>query len=235
MDYHAIYNNIVTNAQIRGIGDERHHIIPKSCGGSNHVENLVLLTYREHYICHCLLVRMFAPKTLERKKMIYALWWMSKTRAGYTKVSSHQYAYARSMFVENMPTRQDNHRERFRKKHAAGEYNYDYAKVSVSLKQHLSGLTTEEKLQRMQNSAMKCDPVARGNAISKGKASQFEISTTSGAIYAWTYEDVKGITGYTKSQLRYRIQQCNGLLPDGNTVKYSIRYTGNDSRKQQRT
>lgn len=34
---------------------ELHHIIPKSKGGSNKKENLVLLTAREHFVCHQLL------------------------------------------------------------------------------------------------------------------------------------------------------------------------------------
>ena len=35
---------------------ERHHIIPKSCGGTDVADNLVDLTVREHYIVHLLLV-----------------------------------------------------------------------------------------------------------------------------------------------------------------------------------
>jgi len=41
-----------------GAGKERHHIIPKSLGGNNDHENLVVLWYREHYIAHRLLVKM---------------------------------------------------------------------------------------------------------------------------------------------------------------------------------
>ena len=37
---------------------ERHHILPKSLGGSNNQSNLVALTAREHYVCHLLLIRM---------------------------------------------------------------------------------------------------------------------------------------------------------------------------------
>lgn len=37
---------------------ERHHIIPKSLGGTDLAENLVLLTAREHYVCHLLLTKM---------------------------------------------------------------------------------------------------------------------------------------------------------------------------------
>jgi hypothetical protein len=37
---------------------EKHHIIPKSFGGSNNPDNIVPLTAREHYICHLLLTKM---------------------------------------------------------------------------------------------------------------------------------------------------------------------------------
>lgn len=37
---------------------ERHHILPKSLGGSNNKSNLVALTAREHYLCHLLLVKI---------------------------------------------------------------------------------------------------------------------------------------------------------------------------------
>lgn len=31
---------------------EKHHIIPKSLGGDNSKTNLVVLTGRQHFICH---------------------------------------------------------------------------------------------------------------------------------------------------------------------------------------
>jgi hypothetical protein len=52
---------------------EQHHIIPKSCGGSDEPNNLVLLTPKEHYICHRLLPKMVKSKS-HYEKMIYALW-----------------------------------------------------------------------------------------------------------------------------------------------------------------
>ena len=52
---------------------EEHHIIPKSCGGTDAQSNLVLLTPKEHYICHRLLPKMVKSK-LHYEKMIYALW-----------------------------------------------------------------------------------------------------------------------------------------------------------------
>lgn len=50
---------------------EKHHILPKSFGGSNKKENLVELTIREHYVCHLLLTKMVSGEL--RAKMIYAL------------------------------------------------------------------------------------------------------------------------------------------------------------------
>lgn len=69
--YTKYYFNIITNAknQVRTKKDshyENHHIIPKSMGGSNTKNNLVLLTAREHFICHMLLIRMVSTKDVYR-------------------------------------------------------------------------------------------------------------------------------------------------------------------------
>lgn len=50
---------------------ESHHVVPKSLGGSNHHSNLILLTPREHFISHLLLVKMTIGS--QKKSMTYAL------------------------------------------------------------------------------------------------------------------------------------------------------------------
>ena len=54
--YSKYYYNIINQAKSRelapNIYTEKHHIIPKSCGGDNSPANLVKLTAREHFICH---------------------------------------------------------------------------------------------------------------------------------------------------------------------------------------
>lgn len=59
MNYKRIYDSIIENAknQIREGYLEKHHIVPKSVGGSDDKSNLVLLTAREHYLCHWLLAK----------------------------------------------------------------------------------------------------------------------------------------------------------------------------------
>ena len=70
--YTRWYYNIVTSAKSRIYTGytEKHHIIPKSCGGSNSKENLVKLTPKEHFICHLLLTKMVNGHN--RHLMVYA-------------------------------------------------------------------------------------------------------------------------------------------------------------------
>lgn len=50
---------------------EKHHIIPKSLGGTDEADNIVCLTFKEHYIVHLLLTRFTIGKN--RMKMCFAL------------------------------------------------------------------------------------------------------------------------------------------------------------------
>lgn len=53
---------------------EIHHILPVSLGGGNHRANKVLLTAKEHFLCHLLLTKMTTG--LHRSKMAYAYYRM---------------------------------------------------------------------------------------------------------------------------------------------------------------
>jgi len=58
--YSRWYTKIINNAKNRTINGyiEKHHIMPRSLGGSNDKTNIVKLTAREHFICHLLLTKM---------------------------------------------------------------------------------------------------------------------------------------------------------------------------------
>lgn len=60
MNYRSIYANLIARASVRDvpIPSERHHIVPRCCGGSNDRSNIVRLSPREHFFCHFLLVKM---------------------------------------------------------------------------------------------------------------------------------------------------------------------------------
>lgn len=81
--YTRIYYKIIERAKVRNIPNytEKHHIIPKSLGGSDNKDNLVSLTGREHFVCHLLLTKMTMGK--DRSKMVLAVFYL--TGAGKAK------------------------------------------------------------------------------------------------------------------------------------------------------
>jgi hypothetical protein len=77
MNYQKVYNAIINKAVSENRDKkhgyfEKHHILPKSLGGSNKKSNLVLLTAKEHFLAHRLLVEMYPNRSYEWQKMIYA-------------------------------------------------------------------------------------------------------------------------------------------------------------------
>ena len=81
-----------------GVYYEKHHILPKSLFPlwEKRSSNLVLLTAREHYFCHKLLVKIF-----KCKEMANALFRMSTSKVNnHLIISSRDYEYSRKLFVE---------------------------------------------------------------------------------------------------------------------------------------
>ncbi len=101
--YSKWYYNIIINAmaQNRSKKDsyfENHHILPKSLGGTNTSSNLVLLTAREHFICHMLLIKM-CKDTNQKIKMCRALMYLkggNKTQTRY--INARIYEHVRVVY-----------------------------------------------------------------------------------------------------------------------------------------
>lgn len=80
---------------------EKHHIIPKSLGGSNDPNNLVTVSPRVHFILHKLLCRM-VKKASHKKSMYFALFQMMNRKI--SSYSSRDYESAKQVVAENMST-----------------------------------------------------------------------------------------------------------------------------------
>lgn len=99
--YSNTYYSIINAARARdsvACYTELHHIIPKSIGGNNSKDNLVLLTGREHFVCHMLLIRMTTG--IEKCRMIFAARMMlssGKNQIGRYTPSSHTYQHLKEM------------------------------------------------------------------------------------------------------------------------------------------
>ena len=81
MNYQEIYNKIIKRRIENPLDTytEKHHIEPRSLGGSDERENLVKLSAREHYICHLLLTKIYNSGN-EHSKMIYAFMMMCNAK-----------------------------------------------------------------------------------------------------------------------------------------------------------
>jgi hypothetical protein len=78
-----------------GVYYESHHIIPRCMGGTEEV----LLTGKEHFICHLLLCRM--AEGTEKHKMINALIMMSFAKSkGQERYTAKSYSLVRKLIAE---------------------------------------------------------------------------------------------------------------------------------------
>jgi hypothetical protein len=115
MNHLVVYNKIIDNARNqsrekgREIYYENHHIIPRCLDGNNKKENKVLLTAKEHFICHKLLTYIY-PKN---RKIIMAYQFMTVGRNDKLILSSRDFQYLKELcFATPMP---EETREKIRK------------------------------------------------------------------------------------------------------------------------
>ena len=102
MNYQKIYDSIIKDAKSKDrkklrknnvdyIYYENHHIIPKCLNGTNDIENLVLLTAKEHFMCHKLLTYIYKGD----RKLACAFHRMTYTKN--KRISLRDYVYAKEL------------------------------------------------------------------------------------------------------------------------------------------
>ena len=105
MDYKKNYEKLIEKVKLleRKKGDEyyeKHHITPKCLGGSNKKDNLILLTAKEHYLAHLLLVEMYDG--INKAKLSFALFQMCRKNKFHGRIiSSRQFDKAKRIMSEN--------------------------------------------------------------------------------------------------------------------------------------
>lgn len=146
MNYEQIYNQLINRAKTRILNGykERHHIVPKCIGGTNTLDNLVLLTAREHFIAHKLLCEIYPTI----KGIQLAFWamvnWKSKKNQRTYKVTSREYESIRLSVIDII---RETQRNRPKWQHS----NETRKKISTALtgkvktKQHLENLSNSLK------------------------------------------------------------------------------------------
>jgi len=95
MNYLNLYHTIINRRKATPCRDqytEKHHIIPRSLGGSDDADNLVNLTAREHFICHYLLVKIYSegPKHFKMLRAFLMMLVCSDNQARYVPSRKYQ-------------------------------------------------------------------------------------------------------------------------------------------------
>lgn len=149
--YIARYNSFISSLKGQFVEGycEKHHIVPRSHGGSNKKENLISLTPRQHFIAHRMLWKAYGGS------MARAYFMMSAT-GKYGKIGSKTYAMAREEYSQqvvrqmaikpNIPAFTPEHREKLRQaklgRKLSAEHRANVGKARLGCK-----LSTEHKMK----------------------------------------------------------------------------------------
>lgn len=108
MNYKKIYDQLVEKCRVRGLDKsalkgyyEKHHIVPRSLGGDNSKDNLVLLSGREHFVAHMLLWKAYPESTsLMRAAFMMSSRWTSGKIKSDKPITSSTYETLRIEYAQ---------------------------------------------------------------------------------------------------------------------------------------
>jgi hypothetical protein len=153
----ARYNNFISalKGQVVEGYSEKHHIVPRSHGGSNKKDNLIALTPRQHFIAHRMLWKAYGGS------MARAYFMMSAT-GKYGKIGSKTYSMAREEYSKqvviqmankpNIPAFTPEHRQKLRQAKLGTKVS-DATKAKISAAQ--VGRVYDDEFKRKVSEAKK--------------------------------------------------------------------------------
>lgn len=94
---------------------ESHHIIPKCLGGNNDKSNLVLLTAREHFIVHILLLKMVNCKNHKFRLLKSLLYFKGNNSKSSRIINSRLYEIYRKQYSIEMRNRYNKENDSIRR------------------------------------------------------------------------------------------------------------------------
>ena len=169
--YKSIINFAITSKRKREDSYyENHHILPKSMGGSNLKENLVLLTPKEHYVCH----RLLCYLTTNRSNFLMknALGWFISEKQG-RQLTSNQYQKSRKIFSQSV----------------TGENCPFYNKVTivVGVKEDGTEIIDQIPMEEYRKNKKKYKQLSTGKVV---------VQTEDGVIHKVNREDLSELGSY---------------------------------------
>lgn len=240
MNYKKIYADLITRAQNSNRTKnskeyfEIHHIVPKALGGDGKLHewrthpNLVLLTAKEHFLAHRLLICMYPEGSYEYKKMIYALSFFLGTSEKHKryKISSKTYDYIKQQLAKvkrNVPRTEETRKKIKETKklnpwHPSEELRKQWSNSKKGEKNPMYGKAHTEESKRKVSEARKGKPNLKTSLSNKARIG-------------------KKLT-YTREIQQYTLEGV--LVAEYVSIKEAVRQTGVGSiicvlRKHQKT
>lgn len=224
MNYDKIYNEIIEKVRkenrIKHSYYERkksnfilsyyedHHIIPKCLNGSDESYNRVLLTAKEHYICHKLLTHIYRGN----RKIALAFHRMTYSKNGNHIKSSRDYNYARELIG----------------KIEISEETKSKIKISSTGRTHVCSEKTKNKLRNLyvgktykeiygeekaNQIILKFSQLRKG--IKKSEEHKNKIRNSHYGIFP-SKESIQKNSESNKNSIRYKCEYCGIITNGGN-------------------
>ena len=160
--YFQLMDKARNRSKIKGEYYEKHHILPKSLGGTNDKENLVFLFAREHFLAHLMLIRMAYDTYAKMKMQKAAHFFIANHRHNNLKINCNTYGLLKKQHSEAMRARKQTSEEIEKRRLA-----------------NIGKKRTEEQKQRMrgaQRSLIDSDPNYRTKCSQRFKAWHTSLS-----------------------------------------------------------
>ncbi len=198
MNYQRIYNELIINRQnnplSKGIYTEKHHIIPKSLGGSNNKSNIVALSAREHFIAHWLLAKIYGGK------MWTAFFLMCRSNSCSAKgISAKSYVYSNAKAKASVG--------------GSAHYRFDSTKINfLNIKTQKKEYCTQNELREKYN-------LDRGgvSAIANGRKKSYKgwINTDKVTLEQINNPRNKGVLHYKFNKNIFNFVNSEGYIFTG--------------------
>lgn len=186
--YFNIIESALTHSREQDPFFEIHHILPKCMGGTNDQENLVKLSFREHFLCHWLLTKMVKEKPL-KLKLSFALHMFRTGNIDYQRppLSSRQFEAIKRSVKANQTGRKlsDEHKQKiskahFGKKHSV-EHNKNVKLAYTAEKRKIHSETLKGKISHDSYSRDKISATQKERRVNQ--KFKYIISHESGSIF----------------------------------------------------
>ena len=191
---------------------ERHHIIPRSCGGCNAKWNVVRLTPEEHYRCHCLLPFIYVTGK-EHGSMTLAWHRMRHVQGKDIEISEEEYGTLRREYSEVKAAERRGKPGGMLGKHHSEETRRKYCEDRKGRKAWNKGIPHTEEYKRKMSERCK--------GIPKSKETRRRMSETWHLYHHSPTEEHKRHLSELNSRYRWYHDNTRAykLLPDDKQIE----------------